>query len=134
MSDCGVCIGSEPDCMAEFYEQSTVRARKVHKCGECGLEIPKGDQYLREAGKWDGEFMSFATCLLCVEIRSAFVCDDEYTAVCFGELWNDITDNLFPNMTTGCLNRLKSPAAKQFLIDRWNKWKFRSAPPRSKEE
>ena|ERR1700678_1241360 len=124
MSDCGVCIGSEPDCMAEFYEVATVKARKSQVCNECGREIVKGTQYVRESGKWDGEFCSFKTCLLCVEIRSAFTCDEGNYAVCFGELWNDITENLFPNMNTGCLNKLKSAAAKQFLIDRWNEWKF----------
>jgi hypothetical protein len=123
MSDgCGVCLGGEPDCMAEFFEVDVVKARKVHKCCECGLEIAIGSKYVRESGKWEGEFASFKTCCLCAEIRQAFTC---YGAICYGELWNDVREYLFPKMTTGCLEKLTTAAAKQFLIDRWNKWKFK---------
>jgi hypothetical protein len=124
MSDCNVCLGSDIECYAEFYEGKTVTAKKDHKCTECRETIAKGTQYLRECGKWDGEFSSFHTCLICAELRTAFSCQDGQ-AICFGELWNEIEEYLFPEMTTGCLEKCKTAAAKQFLIDRWNKWKFR---------
>jgi hypothetical protein len=38
-------------------------------------------------------------------------------------LWEEMRDYVFPEMTTGCLNRLKTSVAKQFLIERWKKWK-----------
>jgi hypothetical protein len=123
MSDCGVCLGGEPDCSVEFYEGRTVKARKSHKCYECGELIAMGTRYFKESGKWDGEFGSFETCLICAEIRTAFTCDG---VICFGELWNEITDYLFPNMTTGCLEKLQTAEAKAFLVARWNKWKFKA--------
>jgi hypothetical protein len=38
-------------------------------------------------------------------------------------MWEDICENLFPAMTTGCLARLKTAAAKEYLVRKWQKWK-----------
>ena len=126
MSGCGVCLGGEIECGAEFYSSDTVTARKPHKCYECRQVIPVGARYFKESGKWDGMFESFSTCLMCAEIRTAFTCNDGNTAICYGELWYEIREALFPNMTTGCLEKLTTAAAKEFLIQRWNEWKFKS--------
>lgn len=124
MADCNVCLGGDIECYAEFYDSAIVKARKPHKCDECRSDIPKGAEYLRECGKWDGEFSSFHTCLICAELRTAFSCKDGQ-GICYGELWNEITAYLFPEMTTGCLEKLKTAAAKELLIKRWNEWKFK---------
>ncbi len=34
----------------------------------------------------------------------------------------------FQEMTTGCLDRLTSAAAKAELMRRWNEWKFKAVP------
>ena len=124
MSDCSVCLGSDDfDGLCEFYEAGIVKARKQHECVECELPIPPGAKYERVRGKYDGEFFTEKTCLLCCELRTAFTCDGG--AIVHGMLWEEIRDYLFPNMTTGCLEKIRTAEAKAFLVKRWNDWKFR---------
>ena len=47
------------------------RARKPHKCYECGRVIPKGAQYEYASGIWDGNANDFKTCLRCEKARDA---------------------------------------------------------------
>lgn len=120
---CDVCLGDEPDGeYCEFYEAKIVTAKKSHKCIECDIEIKPGQRYEVVSGFFDGEFFRQKTCLLCAELREAFCCDG--SQIMQTMLWETITENLFPRMTTGCLQKIKTAEAKQFLIDRWNKWKF----------
>lgn len=51
-------------------ETKIVKARKQHKCCECGFAISAGDRYQRIDGIWEGEAKSFFTCLSCAEVRS----------------------------------------------------------------
>lgn len=45
--------------MMSFYsEQHIKHSRKAHTCSLCGKEIPVGDPYVRETGKYDGDFFS----------------------------------------------------------------------------
>jgi hypothetical protein len=54
----------------------------------------------------------------------------------FGEVWNQLEENFFPDMKAGgpCMTGL-SPEAKRFMIDRRQEWLFASeievdgAPP-----
>lgn len=55
--------------MPEFFLSQTVRARKTHTCYECKSDIAAGEMYVRESGKWDGEFNVYKTCMSCKEIR-----------------------------------------------------------------
>ncbi len=48
-------------------------ARKQHKCCECRWVIEPGDKYEYTSGVWDGEGMSFKTCLSCVEWKDALM-------------------------------------------------------------
>lgn len=48
-----------------FTSTKTVKARKVHHCGECGNEIQTGEIYTREVGVYEGDFYSYALCDLC---------------------------------------------------------------------
>ena len=54
---------------AEFVSTSKPRARKMRRCYECSGQITAGEQYEYVAGKWDGRFLSFATCERCYNIR-----------------------------------------------------------------
>ncbi len=124
MSDTMCCPLSydENESSAEFFDQKVVKAKKPHKCYECGEDIKVGDKYERTSGKWEGTMSVFCTCLLCKEIRDHFACDKGYM---FGELWQDLHDNFFPEMKAGgpCLDGL-SPAAKQSIIDARMEWYF----------
>jgi len=119
--DCGVCLGGyDGDGTLEMYHEQIVKARKPHQCYECNCEIKQGEKYERVTGKWEGEFNVYEFCLICSEISNCLSCDGR----CFGNLWEDIRDNLFPRMTTGCLAKLKTAGAKQHLLNKWNEWKF----------
>jgi hypothetical protein len=118
---CGVCIsGSADGDMPEFSSSQEVKARKDHKCCECGDVIPRGTVYERFSGKWDGTVQTYRTCLACAEIRASLCCDGwTYTM-----LWEDAADSqLFDHLTTGCLDQLTTAAAKAKLLDKWREWK-----------
>lgn len=61
------CDGEPP----EFYDANIVRARKPHRCCECLSEIEPGEHYEHVAGKWQGDFATFKTCIECIELREA---------------------------------------------------------------
>lgn len=54
----------------EFYNKSEPRARKQHRCDECGGVISPGESYEYVSGKWDGWFSQFKTCGRCRDIRT----------------------------------------------------------------
>lgn len=121
MSSCDVCIGGYDCDGPEFYTAKVVKARKSHKCYECRSEIKSGEQYFRDTGMWGGDFSTFRTCCLCVEIRDAFSCDGTWM---YGSLWDDLRECVFPELTTAnkCLQKL-GVAARQQVIEEWQKWK-----------
>jgi len=123
MSDCGVCLsGGDGDGYTEFCQVVIRKARKPHECSECEKRIEPGEKYEHATGKTEGDMWVFDTCLVCAEIADAFYCDGRLFG---GMLWEEMHDTAFPVMTTGCLDRLKTAAAKAELLRRWNEWKFR---------
>jgi hypothetical protein len=73
--------------------ERTSRARKLHKCEECGGYIPPGKTYHAITGKWDGEMSTYRLHLTCNKIageartflgNEADLCWDELPAI--GEL------------------------------------------------
>ncbi len=116
---CGVCIGDGDGDQPEFISEDVVTARKSHKCCECGDVIPKGAEYERTAGKWEGHFDVYKTCLPCREIRRNLCCDGwTYTM-----LWEEAEQGAFDALTTGCLEQLETAAAKAKLLAKWRAWK-----------
>lgn len=58
--------------MCDYPEFCSIRnptARKDRKCQECGGTIAKGEKYTYIAGKWDGDFSTFADCNMCEVLR-----------------------------------------------------------------
>lgn len=51
--------------LPEFYHEEMVRARKPHKCCECGFTISIREEYMRCSGKWEGEISVFRQHLAC---------------------------------------------------------------------
>lgn len=54
--------------MPEAFNSVTRKARKNHKCCECGCTIETGEKYKYSSGIWNGEPDSFKQCLNCNEI------------------------------------------------------------------
>lgn len=113
-------LSNDGDGYMEACYKTIRKARKPHKCYECGDAIPAGSKYEYYSGIWEREPFSHKTCLLCVEIRDHFACGGGWL---FGELWNDLAENFFPNMKAGgpCMEGL-SPEAKARLFERRLQW------------
>jgi hypothetical protein len=120
---CNACIGGDYDGdTPEFFSETISKARKAYQCCECQTAILVGTSYERATGKWDGALSVYRTCLPCVEIRVAFCCNG-WT---YGQLWESAAEGFFEVMTTGCLTKLKTSAAKEKLLSEWRAWKFDS--------
>ena len=114
------CIySSGDDNPAEICGVLIVKARKPAKCCECCEPIHTGERYEVTSGKWEGGWASFKTCLPCKEIRETFCCEG-WT---YGTLWRDAAVSIFERLTTGCVAKLGTAAAKEKLIERWRRWK-----------
>jgi len=48
----------------------TRKARKVHKCGECGRDIHPGERYSYTWGKWEGDISVHKCCAHCEVLRA----------------------------------------------------------------
>lgn len=76
-----------------FFSQSVVKARKPHKCTECGGPITKGDSYRRSSGKWDGRVDVYTECGLCMELRQwAEISMPCFCCNIFGELHDTVRE------------------------------------------
>ena len=53
----------------EFHFLTTPKARKIHKCNECGCNIKIGEIYEKVNGKWEGIINTMKTCPDCIAIR-----------------------------------------------------------------
>lgn len=64
-----------------------------------------------------------ATCLVCAEIRGAFVCGSYE----FGRLWESIWEEMFPIWDThgpiDCLAKLETKAARDYARERYAEWR-----------
>ncbi|MDL2267955.1 hypothetical protein LJC46_08235 [Desulfovibrio sp. OttesenSCG-928-G15] len=78
------------DGMPEAFNSVNRKARKEHKCFECGRKILPGEMYCYESGIWEGTPGSFKTCLDCASVREALFCSFVY-----GGLWYDVRTFVF---------------------------------------
>ena len=113
MTDCGICLDPGDYECAEMYSEAVVKARKPHRCCECGKAIHPRSEYQRASGKWDGDFATYRTCLDCMHIRDAFRCGGGFL---FGQLWDSLHEYR-NDVNTGCVAKLKTVSAKQAYMD-----------------
>lgn len=124
MSGCAdVCLdhgyGYEPN---NFWSSAIVTARKVYTCVECHEPISPGQRYERARGKTDNRFWTVTSCLVCAEIRDAFVCGSWI----YGDLWESIRESMFPIWETkgplDCLAKLTTLEARQKCREEYEEW------------
>lgn len=102
----------------QFFDEKTVKARKVHKCSECDGPIAVGEAHRRVAYKFEGDFRTERQCAPCREAAGEFG-----LSILGGILWEtfhaewDEGKHLQP-----CLNRLASVRAKEHMRQQWVKW------------
>jgi len=122
MSCADVCLSHDYDELPGFSRSVTRRARKAHKCCECGGVIPVGAEHEVCTGRWDGMFDTYRTCAACAEIRAAFVCGPW----CLEMLWESMRQEMFPLWRTkgawDCLAKLTSDAAVAKCNAEYREW------------
>jgi len=62
----------------QVFSASYPRAKKQHRCCECGGSIRPGEEYERAWGVWVGEMSTYKTCMTCVRIRRDYGCSASY--------------------------------------------------------
>jgi hypothetical protein len=87
----------------EFYSEHMVeRARKPHKCRECGGTIAIGERYKYAVGKWNGDVDYFCQCIDCLEMHDwAKISVPCFCSNVWGELHqrvNDMVDHAAPDV------------------------------------
>lgn len=79
------------DNLWEFFADGTRKARKAHRCEECGRDIVPGETYYYYAGRWDGDFCDGKRCQHCEAVTHWL------NAVCggyvMGELQSELTEH-----------------------------------------
>lgn len=120
MEDMMCCPLEEGDETAQVYNQKTVVGRKDHKCSECKETIPKGTAHDHVKMLFDDSWSEFRVCESCREIGDHFACNNGRV---IGELWSDLEQNFFPDMTAGgpCLNGL-TPQNKARMFEKRTAW------------
>lgn len=86
MSDCSCVYTGDDAENTEAYVSYTRKARKSHRCYECGRPIAKGERYEEVTGVWDGTPNRFRTCADCLSVRDALFC----RSWCHGGVWEDL--------------------------------------------
>lgn len=114
MSGCA-CVYTSYDGDTSDVTTTTKRvARKPHTCCECRQTIQRGQTYEHTSGLWDGDWQTYKTCLPCVEIRHALMCEGWN----YQNLWEDIREHWHQGGSpTGCIKELETADAKQKLAD-----------------
>lgn len=59
------------DGYASFYQTTYRRARKTHRCRECGIEIAPGDLYERTISVFQGDFTAEKKCEPCSDLAES---------------------------------------------------------------
>jgi len=95
-------------CVSDFYKAEVRKARKEHRCGECGTAIAPGDRYEAIRGKSEGDFWTGKVCLICKELRDAFFCSWMYGHI-RDALWEEIDWN-GGEVSSECILVLSEPA------------------------
>ena len=83
------------DAPSVFRSKKGVKARKPHRCGECGCDIKPGETYEYVFGVWDGYADSIHTCSRCVAIREHAVISFPCFCWTYRGMIDELRDELF---------------------------------------
>lgn len=113
--ECSCDVYVEGDGYPAFYNDLTHKARKNHRCCECGRDIIAGETYNYTSGLWDGKFDVYKTCADCVSIRNEFFSNGWN----FTNVMSDLIEHLYEidgDISEDCILNL-TPRAKQRVAD-----------------
>ena len=90
MNDCSCVYSGGDNDYTEAYVAHNRKARKDHRCYECGELIKRGEIYEEVTGIWDGRPDRFRTCRACLSVREALFCK----SWCHGGIWEDLYNHI----------------------------------------
>lgn len=78
--------------MSDFHARRTVKARKAHRCEECGEgAIKAGDTYTRHFTACEGTAFAAKVCAVCTALRDkAWTDHNDVLAFGDGVAWGDL--------------------------------------------
>lgn len=82
-----MCMAFDADPI-EMIWKDTPKARKAHRCDECGRTIRVGETYIRERFKLDGETSTHKTCAHCTVVR------DWLSLECGGYVFTAVSEDI----------------------------------------
>jgi hypothetical protein len=80
---------------ATIYSASKPKARKAHRCDECGTEIKPGCQYENVFGVWDGHGSTWKTCERCYDLRQWVTNNVPCFCWCHGNMIEDAAEAIY---------------------------------------
>jgi hypothetical protein len=90
------------------------KAKRLHKCCECGRQITRGEHYNYESGVSDDrDFEVYKTCRHCLQARM-LICDK-----CYGYVYNEVKEDLLEHVNVPKWGRL----AARYYVGMRRKWK-----------
>lgn len=102
------------------YRETRPKARRDHKCCECGGVIRSGETYTSFWGVWDGESSTFKTCADCEALAGWAM--DEHDCFCpnFGSLHDGVLklvrESGLPELIAEGERRVREVRAKRRLM------------------
>jgi len=101
------------DVSCDFYSERQPKARKDHRCGDCGRTITAGEQYTYISGSWDGDFSTHKQCAHCSKV--GLLLSKHCGGYLFGEMDEDLIEHVHPSIPWAM-------AAARSLIGMRRKW------------
>lgn len=93
--------------MLDFWNETCVKkSKKPHKCQLCGGEIPVGSEYVRQNGKFDGEFFDrclYPWCCSAIETYCHSIGENEYDDWAVLDYVREEICSTCPEREKGCL-------------------------------
>lgn len=88
------------DCYCDYDDAPTAfnegpqKAKKQHKCSECGGNIRPGETYTKTWGVWDGSVCTFKRCTDCQSFLDWALAHVKCICWSYGEMHQDVLDEL----------------------------------------
>ena len=96
-----------------LIEQTKPKARKEHKCQECGDIIKPGQSYEVQKTTHEGHFEIHKTCLPCVEVRDSYLTCGYF----YKQIWEDLKECLCGDISMADFEKF-SPLAQQKILEK----------------
>lgn len=109
-------------CRAELWSESRAKARKEHRCGECGRTIKRGETYCKVFGVQDGDPFAGKWCAHCNVAKNW--------------LWTNCGGSLLGAVIEDCESHVQEygrladciPALARICVGARRKWTVRRGP------